>query len=320
MMKPLMEGLSLAKFEIPMQKQLIVNADDLGMSKGTNRGILEAHLEGIVSSSTAIVNSSASKAGIKLVQAEAPSLGLGLHFNLTYGQPLLSAKDVPSLVRSNGEFVSLARGLSLYHHWRPGDIRAEFLAQFERFTDYAGCLPDHLDSHQLICSLSAESREAILDIADMHDLPVRQGGRYLYSRFEEQFASWGSLQKTIAPSLFKRYPLKRHSHIFDRNLPSPDHFDYSFHNIRATVPQLHYILETLPEGVTELVCHPGYNDVEADAYAYRELELASLKDPRAKDLLEEKNILLGTFALLKETQPEPTQEARRYPAYEGGET
>lgn len=293
-----------------MQKQLIVNADDLGMSKGTNRGILEAHFKGIVSSSTAIVNSSSSKEGIRLAQAEAPSLGLGLHFNLTYGEPLLSAKEVPSLVRSNGEFVSLARGLSLYHHWRPEDIKAEFLAQFERFTDFAGCLPDHLDSHQLICSLSAESREAILDIADRHGLPVRQGGRYLYSRFEEQFASWGSLQKTIAPSLFKRYPLKRHRHIFDRALPSPDHFDYSFHNVRATVPQLLAILEALPEGLTELVCHPGYNDTEADGYAYRELELKSLTDPQVKDKLEEKNIVLGTFAFLKDTASELAQHPR----------
>ncbi|MCA9838758.1 MAG: ChbG/HpnK family deacetylase [Trueperaceae bacterium] len=284
-----------------MQKQLIVNADDLGMSQGINRGILEAHIEGIVSSSTAIVNLPASKAGIKLAQAEAPALGLGLHFNLTYGQPILKAREVPSLVRSNGDFVSLARGLSLYHHWRPKDIAAELSAQFERFTEYAGCLPDHLDSHQLVCSLSAECREVILDIAETYHLPVRQGGRYLYSRFEEQFASWGSLPKTIAPSLFKRYPLKRHSHIFDRDHPSPDHFEYGFHNTRATVTQLLDILENLPEGLTELVCHPGYPDIESDAYAHRELELNSLKDPQVKALIEAQHITLSTFAVLEDS-------------------
>jgi chitin disaccharide deacetylase len=279
-------------------KKLIVNADDLGMSEGINRGILEAHVEGIVTSTTAMMTASAATAGIKLVQQQAPALGLGLHFNLTYGRPLLKAKEVPSLVRSDGSFVSATRGLSFQHHWRSHDIKAELKAQFERFTNVAGCLPDHLDSHHLIDSLSAECREAMLDLADTYNLPVRQGGRSLYRQFEKKLAGWGKVQKAIAPLLFRRYPFKRHAHIFDRMPRSPDHFDFSFHDAQATTAQLHFILDALPDGVTELVCHPGYSSGAADGYLYRELELAALKDDGVKARIAELEIVLVTFASL----------------------
>lgn len=281
-----------------MTKQLIVNADDLGMSAGINRGILEAHLDGIVSSSTVMINMPSARPGLKDAQRNAPSLGLGIHFNLTYGRPVCPPKKVPSLVRGDGMFVGVTRGLGLYHHLRSADIRLELNAQFERFCDYAGQLPDHLDSHQLIGSLSAECREVMLDIADEYTLPVRQGGRALFGQFERDFASLGNLQKTLAPVLFKRYPLKRHHHIFDRKALSPDHFDYRFHDKGANVEQLLSILDTLRDGVTELVCHPGYLGGEADGYPKRELELAALKAKKVKDKLSASSIELTTFAVL----------------------
>ena len=263
-------------------KRLIINADDLGMAPGVNRGIVEAHRAGAVSSSTLMVNCAAAEEAVNLVQREAPNLGLGLHLNLTFGRPLLRPSEVPSLVRRNGDFVRLSRGLSLMHHWRRGDVRRELTAQLERFTELLGRLPTHLDSHQFIGSLSAECREVMLDLAEAHNLPVRRGGRALYAQFERDFASWGQVQKTLAPSLFRRYPLRRHRHIFARSVRSPDSFDYRFHAKNATAEQLLSIFATLPEGVTELVCHPGHADAGADGYPYREAELAALTDPRVR--------------------------------------
>lgn len=281
-----------------MTKKLIVNADDLGMSEGINRGILEAHLAGIVTSTTALMTMPAARAGIELVQRQAPGLGLGLHLNLTYGRPLLSARQVPSLVRSSGRFVSLPRGLGLRHHWRHRDIEAELNAQFERFVEVAGCLPDHLDSHQLIGSLSAECREVMLELSETHGLPVRRGGRSLFGRFERQFAARGGLQRTMATALFKRYPQERHAHIFDRTPPSPDHFEFDFYARNATPDRLLRILEALPAGVTELVCHPGYAGGDGDGYRYRERELVALTDARVKHKIAEAGIDLTTFAVL----------------------
>ena len=279
-------------------KRLIVNADDLGMSAGINRGILEAHHEGIVSSSTVMVNMAAAREGIRQAQRDAPALGLGLHFNLSYGRPLSDPAEIPSLVRSNGNFVPVPRGLGLPHLLRAEDIRAELTEQFERFCDYAGCLPDHLDSHQLVGSLSAECREVMLDLAERYQLSVRQGGRTLFSQLERDFASRGSVQKTLAPALFRRYPLQRHSHIFEREVRTTDYFEYRFHAETATVEQLLRILETLPDGVTELVCHPGYLGGEEDGYGQRERELAALTDSRVKAKVAAKGVVLTTFASL----------------------
>lgn len=283
-----------------MQTYLIINADDLGMSEGVNRGILRAHLQGVVTSTSVLVTAGAARTGIRMMQREAPRLGLGLHLNLSFGAPVLPARQVPSLVRRDGSFHSVTWGLGLAQHWRKKDVQAEFGAQLERFRTYAGTLPDHLDSHQLIGSLSPVCREAMLDLADHYDLPVRQGGRELFGQFERDFASWGALNKSLAPSLFRRYPFKRDAHIYARSSLSPEHFEYGFHGENVTLESLFRILDALPGGSVELVCHPGYAGPGTDSYAQRERELEVLTDERVKQRIAEKGMVLTTFAVLRQ--------------------
>jgi predicted glycoside hydrolase/deacetylase ChbG (UPF0249 family) len=89
-----------------MVASLIVNADDLGIFPGVNRGILEAHLNGIITSTTAMINLPDAEEGIRMVQREAPRLGMGLHFNLSFGAPVTPPEQVPSLIKANGRFCS----------------------------------------------------------------------------------------------------------------------------------------------------------------------------------------------------------------------
>ncbi len=70
-----------------MTRLLVVNADDFGLSKGQNYGIIEAHRHGIVTSTTAMVNGGAIAHAVELSQ-HAPELGIGMHFVLTLGEPL----------------------------------------------------------------------------------------------------------------------------------------------------------------------------------------------------------------------------------------
>ena len=76
-------------------RRLIVNADDFGRSPGVNRGIVEAHRHGIVSSATLMANLPWSAAAASLADS-VPSLGVGLHLNYCYGTPLVP--DVATLV------------------------------------------------------------------------------------------------------------------------------------------------------------------------------------------------------------------------------
>src|SRR5258705_6622490 len=84
-------------------RNLIVNADDLGWTPGVNRGIAEAHRNGIVTSASLLANGSAFEDGVRSAQ-ELPRLGVGVHLNLSDGKPVAAAAEVPTLLNNAGEF------------------------------------------------------------------------------------------------------------------------------------------------------------------------------------------------------------------------
>ena len=282
-----------------ISKYLIVNADDLGLSPGVNRGILETAQRGVVSSTTAMVNMPDAEAGIDLIQTQAPHIGLGLHLNLTHGRPVLEAAEVPSLVRSKGQFVGVSRGLASQRRWRPEEVRAELSAQLERFVTLAGTLPDHLDSHQMIGSLSAVCRAVMLDLAETYDLPVRRGGRSAFRGLEQEVARRLYPTQTWVPPLLGSFPWERYAATYDRTPLEPDHFEIGFFDRTASAETLLRILDELGEGVSELVCHPGYLDEAADGYRGREVELAALTDPRVVERSRRSDVKLVTFEVLR---------------------
>ena len=67
--------------------KLIVNADDFGLSKAINFGIVESHLEGIVTSTSMMITMPAVKHAKSLAK-NIPDLGIGLHLNISLGKPL----------------------------------------------------------------------------------------------------------------------------------------------------------------------------------------------------------------------------------------
>lgn len=279
-----------------MTRTLIVNADDFGMSDGINRGILEAHRSGIVTSATVMTNMPAARRGIERAQREAPELGLGLHINITYGRPVRPPEEVPSLVSPDGTFVSVPQGMALSSRWKRSDIDAEVTAQLDRFFAYAGRLPDHLDAHQLVSTLSAPCRRVLLDVASIHDLPLRRGRTTWFGPFERLFPDRGGTRDALG-RLLERLPRPwRQGPMSERAPRCTDGLELGFYGERATVSRLLRILDGLPSGVTELVCHPGYAEDRDDDYGYREAELAALTDPRVVARIREANIGLATFA------------------------
>ena len=81
--------------------QLIVNADDFGLTEGTNYGIIDGHINGLVNSTTMMMNMPGTEHAVHLAK-EYKTLGVGVHLVLTAGEPLL--KNVPSLVGADGLF------------------------------------------------------------------------------------------------------------------------------------------------------------------------------------------------------------------------
>jgi predicted glycoside hydrolase/deacetylase ChbG (UPF0249 family) len=86
---------------------VVVTADDLGLSTGVTRGIIEAHRRGIVRSTSLLVTFPAAEEAAALALAE-PDLEIGLHLDLVGGVPVSDPAAVPSLCDDDGQFYSLA--------------------------------------------------------------------------------------------------------------------------------------------------------------------------------------------------------------------
>lgn len=133
-----------------MNKSLIINADDFGLSSGVNSAIVACYEAGSLSSTTLMVNMPATEDAIVLAK-EYPALGVGLHFNLSSGKPLCPPDKVKSLVASNGEFHQrgVAEKKAISRQFRSNEILAELKAQWGLLLDN-DLAPTHIDSHQHI--------------------------------------------------------------------------------------------------------------------------------------------------------------------------
>ncbi|MDM5190791.1 chitin disaccharide deacetylase [Bacillus sp. DX4.1] len=147
--------------------RLIVNADDFGLTEGTNYGIIEGHVNGIVNSTTMMMNMPGTEHAARLAK-EYTTLGVGVHLVLTAGKPLLT--DVPSLVKEDGLFHKQATV------WEgdinPEDVEREWTAQIEKFLSY-GLTPTHLDSHHHVHSLPI-LHDVLERLAEKYNVPIRR--------------------------------------------------------------------------------------------------------------------------------------------------
>ncbi len=249
------------------EKVLIVNADDLGRTPGINEGIFQAHREGIVTSATLMVNYDASRLAARDLPLH-PSLGVGLHVALTGGVPTLPPEQVPSLVDTEGRLPAKPEGLGAPS---PEEVLAEVRAQLALFRVLTGRLPTHLDSHHH-SHRRPEVLAALVTVAAESNLPVRLAAPEMASRLRQA------------------------------GVATTDHFVADFFGPATTLESLVEILERLPSGVTELMCHPARVDDElrhGSSYVdEREQELASLTSPEVPRLLSSMKVCLAHFGSL----------------------
>ncbi|MCG3098511.1 chitin disaccharide deacetylase [Enterobacter sp. DRP3] len=133
-----------------MENLLIVNADDFGLSKGQNYGIIEACRRGVVTSTTALVNGEAAEHAAQLSR-DVPALGVGMHFVLTLGMPL---SPMPGLTR-DGQLGKWIWELAEQDALPLEEITRELDCQFNRFVDVFGKEPTHIDSHHHVHMIPA---------------------------------------------------------------------------------------------------------------------------------------------------------------------
>lgn len=246
-----------------MPRRLIVNADDFGLTPGVNRGIAHCFQHGIVTSTTLMVNMPGFAHAAWLAD-HLPGLAVGLHLNLTYGRPLLPSEQVGSLVNEAGAFVKDPR--FVLARGRPDEVLAEFWAQARRFRT-TGLPLSHLDTHH---HLHREPRllEQVATVARALGVPVR----------------------CLDPAAMAGQGLACRARFT------------SFFGDQEGVARLLAIVAALPEGVTEIPCHPGFVDDELKAAStlneVRGRELAALTDPRVAQALQSNGVELTNYPRL----------------------
>ena len=127
-------------------KNLIITADDYGMSKAVNQAIDEGIEAGLITATNVMTNMPFYKEAKKLPGGPA---SVGMHWVMTCGKPVLPAKEIPSLIKSNGEFYSYPEFRQRYRKRLISDeeIRKELTAQFRLFQENVGT-PDYWNTHE----------------------------------------------------------------------------------------------------------------------------------------------------------------------------
>ncbi len=286
-------------------RRLIINADDFGLTSGVNRAIVEAYEGGIVTSATLMANGQAFDEAISLARSR-PRLGVGCHIVLVDGTPLIRQAATQTLLDPRGnaggavrfrEGIGKFAALALVGRLDEDEIEAEALAQIGRL-QASGIVVTHLDSHKHT-HMFPRVFKPLLRAAQAC------GVKAIRNPFERVRAS----QLALRPGLWRRWTevgiLKSLAKEFRQaveqaGMITPDGTFAIVATGTLDERSLRRMVEHLPEGNWELVCHPGYNDadlrnVHTRLRESREQELRILTSPSTRDLLTARGVETISF-------------------------
>jgi hopanoid biosynthesis associated protein HpnK len=291
-------------------RNLIVNADDLAWTSGVNRAIIEAHRNGIVTSTTVLANGRAFDDGMQALRA-APALGVGVHLNLTNGLPISPPDQVTSLVDGQGEFSGTTPQLLLRMAGGKlalSEVEREWDAQICKVRN-AGVEPTHLDGHKHVHMLPKLFPIA-LRLARKHGIGsvriAHESSSLRAALASGPSHSSGAVLKQGAQARGLKLLARDAREIAERiGIAAADYFCGIAQTGALTQQGLERLLEVLPEGVTELMCHPGYADADLKnsatrLQASRETELKILTDTEVRNSVASRGIRLINYAQITE--------------------
>ena len=289
-------------------KNLIVNADDLGWTEGVNRGIVEAFQNGIVTSTSLLANGAAFGEAVAAVKA-APGLGVGVHLNLSDGRPAAEPAKVAILLNREGEFAGGPEKL-LLRRARGGlplkQVETEWDAQIRKVRD-AGISPTHLDGHKHVHMLPGLF-EVALKLAKRHGIGAIRVSheasslRTALSSGEKQ-NSGKVLKQGVQARGLKLIARDAREQAARAGISTADYFCGIAQTGELTREGVERLLKSLPEGTTELMCHPGHADAALQKSRTRlqdsrQVELRILTDTGIRNLVASLGIRLIDYGFV----------------------
>lgn len=270
----------------PARVALIVNADDYGLTHGTNRGIERAHTEGVLTSTSVMVNQGASQE-VEDLRARCPELGIGIHLTLTLGEPACEPARVRSLLDQDGrlvernELLRRMRGRALVTE----DVARECTAQLERMRSL-GIEPDHWNVHQHVQEYEPI---AIATAAAMAQAGLRVARNPLRVPIQRKLSAAGVLAALRAR---RRRPGWQ---AIARRQRMPQAL------LDARPDRWIALAGSLPGGIVEAICHPAERDPALERLtptltSARADELEALLAPGLREALRVCGVSTSTFA------------------------
>lgn len=248
-------------------KRLVVNADDFGFTKDVNEGILRGYLEGIVSSASLMANGAAFEHAVSLARSH-PRLGIGCHLTLVQGG---------SLARPGTRLPSTLAQL-LAAPPSSGFIVAEFRAQVEALLA-RGIRPTHLDTHKHLHMLTAVL-DPVARVADEYRIG------WVRKPFDAPIG-WSPVLRSCIAIGVGAFRIPFEERMRRARCATSDYFAGFRSTGSLKAPQLAALLAALPDGLGELVCHPGFcgpelENAQTRLKQSREAELEALCSPMVR--------------------------------------
>ena len=262
-----------------MEKLLVVNADDFGLAPGINAGIIEGFEKGILTSTSIMVNAPAFEEAVRLAQAHG-GLGIGVHLNVLRGKAVLPPEEIPGLVDADGQFVRspislccdiLRKRVDLDH------LTSEFSAQIELAIE-TGLRLTHLNSEKHV-HMYPPIFARVVKLAEKYGIrAVRWTGQYPGAQdlLRLNHRSYKDLLVSLCAKLCRK-PLDGSAVIVN------DYFYGLVETGSLTAEAFRAILPRLEDGVTEIMCHPGYVGPDLQ-HAFQTMGTSSLVASRALEL------------------------------------
>lgn len=289
-------------------KNLIVNADDLGWTEGVNRGIAAAHRNGIVTSASLLANGRAFESAVKLALTN-PALGVGVHLNLSDGEPAADPETVMSLIDAHAQFAGGPESLLLRLARRSialEEVECEWNAQIQKVRA-AGIRPTHVDGHKHVhmlpglfeIALRLAKRYGISAIRVSHE---ESSLRVALSAGAAQHTGVVIKQGVQARGL--KLLARDARQLADRaGVSTADYFCGIAQTGELTREGVLRLLEALHDGTTELMCHPGYVDDDlakspTRLKSSRETEIEILTDAAVRNNVASQGIRLIDYGFV----------------------
>src|SRR5438552_767018 len=238
-------------------RRLIVNADDFGLTTGVNRGIVESHQNGIVTSTTLMACGGRFEEAAVIAKG-APRLSIGCHVVLVDGQPTSKPSDIPTLLMGNSPAHFRNSLMSFATRAASGklddsEIEAEVTAQVRKLQS-AGVAVSHLDSHK-------HTHMFPVVLRGMLRAATNCGIHAIRNPFEPLvFARLGGAKRNIQSRTMSGFRRTFRRALDNAGVATPDGCIGVAATGGLTEQTFRELIAKLPEGTWEFVSHPGHND------------------------------------------------------------